>query len=109
RNRYTEIVIRILGILLASVLLAQTPQPALQTLQPLLKEPPPVEWVCPMDHDIRSSGPGKCPRCGITMVPGIPDQVEYPVALKLTPRNFHAGQKGQLEFDISDPKTGQRV
>ena len=45
----------------------------------------------------------------MTMVLGIPDQVEYPVALKLTPRNFHAGQKVQFEFDISDPKTGRRV
>ena len=89
-------------MLLASMLLAQTPQPA-------LKDPPPVDWVCPMDRDVRSAGPGKCPRCGMTLVPGIPDQVEYPMTLKLTPRDFRAGQKVQLEFDVSDPKTGQPV
>jgi hypothetical protein len=62
-----------------------------------------------MDADVRSGGPGKCPRCGMTLVPGIPDQVEYPMDLKLTPRNFRAGQKVQLEFDVSDPKTGKPV
>ena len=29
-------------------------------------------FVCPMDPEVRSKGPGKCPRCGMTLVPGIP-------------------------------------
>src|SRR5580765_8726856 len=31
-----------------------------------------LAYVCPMDPDIRSSGPGKCPRCGMALVAGSP-------------------------------------
>ena len=68
-----------------------------------------MDWVCPMDRDIRSAGPGKCPRCGMTLVPGIPDQVEYPMKLTLSPRAVKPGEKVQLEFAISDPTTGHPV
>jgi len=33
-----------------------------------------LEYVCPMDKDIRSATPGKCPRCGMTLVKGIPEE-----------------------------------
>ena len=35
---------------------------------------------CPMDPDVRSMQPGRCPRCGMTLTPGIPDGLEYRVA-----------------------------
>ncbi|MGH7249278.1 MAG: heavy metal-binding domain-containing protein, partial [Pseudomonadota bacterium] len=41
-----------------------------------------------MDPDVRLPGPGKCPRCGMTLVPGILDPIEYPLKLTVTPRAF---------------------
>ncbi|MEO7144420.1 MAG: heavy metal-binding domain-containing protein [Bryobacteraceae bacterium] len=62
-----------------------------------------------MDPDIRLPGPGKCPRCGMTLVQGIPNPAEYPMKLTVTPRNFRPGEKVQLTFQVSDPKTGKPV
>jgi hypothetical protein len=79
---------------------------------PLLwQEPPeaPVEWVCPMDPDVRAKEPGFCPRCKMALVAGIPEPVEYPLRVTVTPRNWRAGTKVRLRFEILHPKTGQRV
>jgi hypothetical protein len=35
--------------------------------------PKPVVYTCPMHPDVRSSKPGKCPKCGMTLVPKAPD------------------------------------
>jgi hypothetical protein len=69
----------------------------------------PVEFICPMHPDVHSSQPGRCPRCGMTLVPGIPNRVEYPVSIKLDPPRLRAGRKVQLAFIVSDPKTGKQV
>lgn len=66
-------------------------------------------WLCPMDKDVRSDKPGVCPRCGMKLVPGIPEPLEYPMRLEVTPRAWHAGQKVRLRFEILDPKTKRRV
>jgi len=34
-----------------------------------------IEFTCPMDRDVRSKTPGKCPRCGMTLVANLPDPV----------------------------------
>ena len=62
-----------------------------------------------MDADVRSDKPGFCPRCGMRLVLGIPDESEYPLQLDVTPRSFRAGQKVRLTFRITDPKTGKTV
>ena len=67
------------------------------------------DYVCPMDPDIRSSKPGTCSRCGMKLVLGIPDQVEYPMDLTIRPSSFHAGDRVQLVFRIINPKTGKQV
>src|SRR5450755_1541817 len=59
------------------------------------------EYVCPMDPDVRSSTPGICPRCGMKLVPGIPDAARYPVALTVTDT--------ELRFAVTDPHTGKPV
>jgi Heavy metal binding domain len=70
---------------------------------------PSLDYVCPMDKDVRSAAPGKCPRCGMKLVPGIPDSVEYPLDLILTPRAPKPGDPVDLTFKIRDPKTGTPV
>jgi hypothetical protein len=83
----------------AALIAAQTaptsPQPA-----------PPLDYVCPMHKDVRSATPGKCLRCGMTLVPGLPDFLEYPLDLTLTPRAPKPGDPVDLAFKIRDPKTG---
>jgi hypothetical protein len=69
----------------------------------------PVEFICPMDADIRQLMPGKCPRCGMKLVAGLPDPVEYPVRVETTPRNPKPGEKVRLRFTIQHPKTGKPV
>jgi Heavy metal binding domain len=60
-------------------------------------------WMCPMDKDIRSNGPGNCPRCGMKMVAGIPDPVEYHLDLAVTPWPPKPAQRVHLRFDVHDP------
>jgi hypothetical protein len=68
-----------------------------------------IEFVCPMDRDVRSATPGKCPRCGMTLVANLPEPTEYPVDLRVSPPAIPSGQPVNLEFRISDPKTGAPV
>jgi heavy metal-binding protein len=75
----------------------------------LLAETPPVDFVCPMDPEVRSAQPGKCPKCGMKLEAGIRDQMEYPLRLQVTPRQIPAGRELQLLFRIADPKTGKPV
>jgi hypothetical protein len=95
--------------LLAAQQAAQPPDPSLPTNAPPPLQDPDVEFVCPMDPDIRSKEPGKCPRCGMKLVAGIPDPHEYPVRIATKPRPPKAGSPTQLEFRIEDPKTGKPV
>jgi hypothetical protein len=79
---------------------------ALPVLQGQEKEPP-VDFVCPMDADVHAKGPGKCPRCGMTLVAGLPDPVEYPVRLR--PRQAPLQQPVELSLEVLDPKTRRPV
>ncbi|HLK20725.1 MAG TPA: heavy metal-binding domain-containing protein [Bryobacteraceae bacterium] len=69
----------------------------------------PQDYVCPMDKDVRSDKPGYCPRCGMKLVLGIPEDVEYPLELNIQPRVFRAGEKVQLKFRVADPHNGKTV
>ena len=60
-------------------------------------------YVCPMDPDIRSNGPGKCRRCGMALVAGIPDPVEFHLDLTTTPSPPSVKQTTTLEFHVHDP------
>src|SRR5580658_9221107 len=68
-----------------------------------------IEFVCPMDRDVRSKTPGKCPRCGMTLVANLPEPVEYPVELRVEPPQIPSGRPITLEFRIADPATGTPV
>lgn len=69
----------------------------------------PLDYVCPMDPDVRSDKPGVCSRCGMTLRLGISDQSEYPLELTTSPNVFHPGEKVRLTFTIKDPKNGSTV
>lgn len=69
----------------------------------------PLDYVCPMDPDVRSPAPGSCPRCGMKLVMGIPDPEEYPLDLDVAPARFHAGEKVELQFRVEHPATGKMV
>jgi len=68
-----------------------------------------IEFTCPMDRDVRSTTPGKCPRCGMTMVANLPEPAEYSLDLKVEPPQIPSGRDITLEFRVSDPKTGAPV
>jgi len=60
-------------------------------------------YICPMDHDIRSNEPGKCSRCGMKLVQGIPEPIEYHLDLTVTPKPLKPQEKARLRFDVRDP------
>ncbi|HEY1215277.1 MAG TPA: heavy metal-binding domain-containing protein, partial [Bryobacteraceae bacterium] len=54
------------------------------------------DWVCPMDPDYRSDKPGVCPRCGMKLVLGVPDRVEYPLEISQSPELLKPGEDASL-------------
>jgi hypothetical protein len=60
-------------------------------------------YICPMDPDVRSNREGVCSRCGMKLVAGLPDPVEYPLDLSITPHKLAVGQKATLDFVVRDP------
>ncbi len=72
-----------------------------------VKSPPDSQkdlvYICPMDHDIRSNTPGNCTRCGMKLVEGIPEPIEYHLDLTVTPQPLRALGKARLDFDVRDP------
>jgi len=91
-------------LLLTAWVVAQTVAPAIPGAPP-----PPLDYVCPMDRDVRSAVPGKCTRCGMSLVLGIPEPVEYPLDLTLAPRAPKPHVRVDFTFKIKDPKTGAPV
>jgi hypothetical protein len=62
-------------------------------------------FYCPMDPDVRSIRPGACSRCGMTLVEGVPDIVEYPLDLTLAPPLPRVTELTRLTFRLVDPGT----
>ena len=69
----------------------------------------PVEFICPMDPDVRSAKAGRCPRCGMQLVAGAFDILEYPVSLRLHPEAPRPGEEVQLSFTVGHPQKRSRV
>ena len=85
-------------LLFGLVVSAQTP-----ALQPLPSQNAGEVYICPMDPDVRSNSPGKCARCGMALVAGLPDPVEYHMHLDVKPTPVKVGQPSNLTFEIHDP------
>jgi hypothetical protein len=98
--------ILILAVFLGVSLIAQRPSDAPANTS---QAEAPVEFVCPMHPDVRSSQPGRCPRCGMELVANLPDRTEYPLMLALRPSAPKVGKDLQFAFAVLDPKTGKQV
>jgi hypothetical protein len=90
-------------VLAAAGLFAQTPVP------PGPDPSTQLVWVCPMDKDIRSLEPGKCPRCGMKLSTDVPDPAEYHMTLTVTPRAPEVQKPARLVFEIHDPWKNNKV
>jgi len=69
----------------------------------------PLDYVCPMDADVRSDKAGVCPRCGMTLRLGIADQSEFPLELITEPAVLRPRQHVRMTFALKNPKTGSVV
>jgi hypothetical protein len=67
------------------------------------------KFYCPMDSDVRSPGPGFCPKCGMKLVEGVQDISEYPVELATQPLGSRAADLERLTFGVREPGTGRPV
>ena len=63
---------------------------------PPVPDDPEVEFVCPMDKEVRSKLPGKCPICGMTLVANLPDPHEFPVRITTAPKIPKPGEETTL-------------
>ena len=68
-----------------------------------------VVYMCPMDPDVRSHAAGTCRRCGMTLVAGIPEPVEFHTDLMAFPEATTPGEQSMLQFSIHDPWKDRRV
>ncbi len=60
-------------------------------------------YSCPMDPDIRSHNAGTCRRCGMTLVAGVPEPVEFHVDVITLPASPQPQRPSALQFLIHDP------
>jgi hypothetical protein len=56
-----------------------------------------------MDPDVRSDGEGVCRRCGMALVAGVPDPVEFHLDVRVTPPAPAPGREAVLQFLVHDP------
>jgi hypothetical protein len=98
---------RVLAILISALVCMEVA--AQQTPAPVVSQDPDVEFLCPMDKNVRSKTPGVCPRCGMKLVAGLPDSHEYPVRITTRPKVLKAGEDAHLAFSIQDPDTHKPV
>jgi hypothetical protein len=89
-----------LPLILLSVLLSSTQSQV---------ETEPLDYVCPMDPDIRAVLPGTCSRCGMKLIVGVVDPIEYGLDLRLQPRAPRADQPVTLIFEVKEPSAGRPV
>lgn len=71
--------------------------------------PPPGDWQCLMDPDVRMDKPGLCPRCGMKLVLKVPDRVEFALEVSQSPDLLRPNSPIALTFHIVDPRTGTLV
>lgn len=68
-----------------------------------------VSFLCPMDPEIRSPGPGRCSRCGMKLEAGLPEPLEYRLHVETLPAVPRSGRTTRIRFSILHPATGKPV
>ncbi len=67
-------------------------------------------FTCSMHPEIRTSAPGKCPKCEMTLVsvtPAVPE--DFDLRVECSPKAPRPNEKVRLRFSIFNPRTGQQV
>jgi hypothetical protein len=64
---------------------------------------PQQDWVCPMHPDYRSSSPGTCPRCGMKLVLGIPERLDFSIEVTHSPAVMRPAENATLRLRVFDP------
>jgi hypothetical protein len=106
----TRIAAWVIAVVVATGCQRQAAVPTAQkaAASPSAANPSAAVYMCPMDKDIRKLEPGKCPRCGMTLVTSVPDPVEYHVQVGMTAPPV-PGQVAHLSFHVTDPWKGNPV
>ena len=58
-----------------------------------------------MDPDYRSNAPGFCPRCGMKLVFGVPERVEFPLDVTHSPAVLRPGENATLRLRVLKPQS----
>ena len=67
-------------------------------------------WTCPMHPYLRLDSPGKCPKCGMTLVPANPSVLaKYNMDLRVSPEIVRPGENIKLTFGFYEPDSGKPV
>lgn len=68
------------------------------------------EYTCTMHPEIRTTAPGKCPKCAMTLVPVSPAISEdFNLRIEAMPQTPKPGERLRLRFSIFNPRTGEQV
>jgi len=68
------------------------------------------DYFCTMHPEYRTNAPGKCPKCGMTLVPVEPPVGEdFDFRMQSTPKAPRPGEKVVLQFAVFNPRTGEQV
>ena len=76
---------------------------------PLLAAQALPDFTCPMDPEVHAKLPGRCPKCGMNLVPGLPDHLEYRLHVEVTPNAPKTTQTTALRLHVTHPKTNKRI
>ena len=70
----------------------------------------PDEYTCTMHPEIRTTAPGKCPKCEMTLVPVTPSIGEdFNLKFECSPKSPKPNEKIRLRFAFFNPRTGDQV
>ncbi|HMJ63701.1 MAG TPA: heavy metal-binding domain-containing protein [Bryobacteraceae bacterium] len=69
----------------------------------------PNDWICPMDPDVHAAKAGLCPRCGMKLVLHVPDRIEYPLEVTLSPAALRPGEAATLTLRVLNPGSNRAV
>lgn len=98
----------------AAFVVWQAPRPDSRWLAAVLEDPagssvPSAadDYICPMDRDVHSRVAGKCPRCGMALISGYREPVEYQLGITVEPRRVEPGGEALVTFQLFDPRTSK--